>query len=58
VTIPDPQSAPLLIRLTTREGSRCLFEGLSYGDEIEGGLICFTSGGTIKNDPWRIRRAY
>jgi len=58
VTIPDPQSAPLLIRLTTREGSRCLFEGLPYGDEIEGGRICFTSGGTIKNDPWRIRRAY
>jgi hypothetical protein len=58
VTIPDPQSAPLLIRVTTKEGSRCLFQGLLDGDEMEGGRICFTSGGSIRHGWWHIRRAY
>jgi hypothetical protein len=58
VTIPDPQSAPLLIRVTSKEGSRCLFQGLPYGDEIEGGRICFSSRGSISNGRWRVQRAY
>ena len=58
VTIPDPQSAPLLIHVTTKEGSRCLFEGLPYGDEIKGGRICFSSSGSIRHDWWHMQRAY
>jgi hypothetical protein len=58
VTIADLRSAPLLIRVTTKEGSRCLFQGLPYGDEMEGGRTCFTSSGSIRHDWWHMQRAY
>jgi hypothetical protein len=59
VTIPNLQSAQLLIRVTTKEGSRCLFQGRPYGtNEMEGSRICFTSSGSIRHDWWHIQRAY
>jgi hypothetical protein len=48
----------LWMRVVTRDGSRCLFEGLPEGDEIQGGRICFTSHGAIRHGWWRIQRAY
>src|SRR6266404_1478790 len=56
VTVPDPQSGPLLIRVIMKEGARCLFHGLLYGDEMEGGRICFSPNGSISHDWWRIQR--
>jgi hypothetical protein len=44
--------------VTMKEGSRCLFQGLLYRDEMEGGRICFSAGGSISHDWWHIRRAY
>ena len=58
VIIPDPESAPLLMRVTTKEGSGCLFQGFLHGDEMEGGRICFTSGGSTRHGWWHVRRAY
>ena len=58
VTIPDPQSKQLLIRVLMYDGSRCMFQGALEGDEIAGARTCYTSRGSIRNDWWHIRRAY
>jgi len=66
---PDPdeggkvrvlEAAPraLWMRVTARGGSRCLFEGLPGGDQIEGGRICFGSRGAIRRGRWWMQRAY
>jgi hypothetical protein len=58
VRVLESEPTALWMRVVTRDGSRCLFEGLPEGDKIEGGRICFTSRGAIRHGWWRIQRAY
>jgi hypothetical protein len=58
VSVLDLQSAALFMRVTMKDGSRCLFQGLPDGDEIKGGRICYSSYGSIRNGWWRVHRAY
>lgn len=58
VIISDPNAVPLLMRVIMKDGSRCLFQGLLNGDRMEGGRICYTARGSIRNGRWRVLRAY
>jgi hypothetical protein len=58
VTIPDPQSSPLSIRVLMNDGSGCLFQGVPQGDEITGDRFCYSSHGSISAGSWYVRRAY
>jgi hypothetical protein len=48
----------LTARVAMPDGTSCLYNGRTTGDDINGGYSCYGGGGLIETGSWRGRRSY
>jgi hypothetical protein len=52
------KSEQLTARVAMPDGTSCLYNGRTTGNDINGGYSCYGGGGLIESGSWRGRRSY